>query len=64
MKNNVIAQKPTRPGKALFSIGLEPQEREALDKAAATEDRSSAYVARRAVLGWLKEKGFLNEKQG
>jgi hypothetical protein len=27
--------------------------------AAAAEDRPAAYVARRAILDWLKEKGFM-----
>jgi hypothetical protein len=43
----------------MFSLRLNPDERKALDKAAAAEDRPSAYVARRAILDWLKEKGFL-----
>jgi predicted transcriptional regulator len=60
MKKTVKPQiKTPRRGKALFSIGLDPQERAALDKAAGAEDRSSAYVARRAVLDWLKANGFL-----
>jgi predicted transcriptional regulator len=45
--------------KPLFSLSLDPAERAALDKAAVKEDRSSAYVARRAIIEWLKERGFL-----
>jgi predicted transcriptional regulator len=45
--------------KTPLGLGLDPQERAALDKAAGAEDRSSAYVARRAVLDWLKANGFL-----
>jgi predicted transcriptional regulator len=45
--------------KPLFSMGLEPAERAALDKAAKAEDRPAAYVARRALVMWLKEQGFL-----
>jgi hypothetical protein len=47
------------PPKNPLGLGLDPQERAALDKAAGTEDRSSAYVARRAVLEWLKASGYL-----
>jgi predicted transcriptional regulator len=43
----------------LFSLSLDPAERAALDKAAGKEDRSSAYVARRAIVEWLKEHGYL-----
>ena len=45
--------------KPIFGIRLSADERKALDKAAAAEDRPSAYVARRAILDWLKSKGFL-----
>jgi hypothetical protein len=38
-------------------------EHEALDKAAAAEDRSSGYIARRALVEWLKEKGFLKVRK-
>jgi len=41
------------------AILTDPAERKALDKAAEAEDRSAAYVARRAITEWLKEKGFL-----
>jgi hypothetical protein len=51
--------KPLPRAKPLFSLGLDPAERKALDKAAEAEDRSAAYVARRAITEWLKEKGFL-----
>lgn len=40
-------------------MGLEPKEREALEKAAKAEDRPSTYVARRAVVEWLKTNGWL-----
>jgi len=43
----------------MLSIRLGPDERKALEKAAKEEDRPMAYVARRAILDWLKEKGFL-----
>jgi predicted transcriptional regulator len=46
-------------GKSMFGYRLSAAEREALDKAAAAEDRSSGYIARRALVDWLKEKGFL-----
>jgi hypothetical protein len=52
--------KSTRRGqKKLFCIGLLADEREALSKAALSEDRSSAYIARRVLLTWLKEEGWL-----
>jgi predicted transcriptional regulator len=47
------------PGKSKFGYRLNAAEHEALDKAAAAEDRSSGYIARRALVEWLKEKGFL-----
>jgi predicted transcriptional regulator len=58
MKKAQPAPKPAR-AKPLFSLGLDPDERKALAKAAAAEDRSAAYVARRAITEWLKENGFL-----
>jgi len=45
--------------KPMFGIRLATEERRALEKAAKEEDRPMAYVARRAILDWLKEKGFL-----
>jgi hypothetical protein len=48
----------TQP-KAMFGVRLAAEEREALDKAAAAEDRSAAYIARRAILDWLKAQGYL-----
>jgi hypothetical protein len=53
-----VAAKPEP--KTMFGIRLATEEREALDKAAAAEDRPAAYVARRAILEWLKSNGFLN----
>jgi hypothetical protein len=41
----------------LISMGLSPEEREALQKAASAEDKPMAYVARRAAAAWLKEQG-------
>jgi predicted transcriptional regulator len=43
----------------MLSIRLSAEERKTLEKAAAAEDRPLAYVARRAILEWLKTKGFL-----
>jgi hypothetical protein len=43
----------------VFGVRLSADERKALDMAAAAEDRPAAYVARRAILDWLKEKGFM-----
>jgi predicted transcriptional regulator len=42
-------------------MGLSPEEREALQKAASAEDKPIAYVARRAVVAWLKEQGWLKK---
>jgi predicted transcriptional regulator len=44
---------------SMFSIRLSSAERKALEKAGAAEDRPLAYIARRAILDWLKENGFL-----
>ena len=49
---------PKSQTKPVFGVRLSADERKALDKAAAAEDRPAAYVARRAILDWLKEKGF------
>ena len=43
----------------VFGIRLSADERQALDSAASAEDRPAAYVARRAILEWLREKGYL-----
>jgi predicted transcriptional regulator len=43
----------------MFGIRLSADERKALDSAASAEDRPAAYVARRAILEWLREKGFM-----
>jgi hypothetical protein len=42
-------------------MGLSPEEREALQKAASAEDKPIAYVARRVVVAWLKEQGWLKK---
>jgi predicted DNA-binding protein len=46
-------------GARMLSVRLEEEVHEALAAAGKAEDRSSAYVARRAILEWLKKKGFL-----
>ena len=58
MKKPAVKSK-TRRVKPLFSMGLERKEREALEKAAKAEDRPAAYVARRALVEWLKANGWL-----
>jgi len=50
---------PKKATKAPFNVRLDLDERAALEAAGAAEDRPAAYVARRAILEWLKEKGFL-----
>jgi len=59
MSRQVMTKKIVKAPSPMFSLRLSPDERKALDKAAAAEDRPSAYVARRAILDWLKEKGFM-----
>ena len=53
-----MVKKIAKP-KPMFSIRLGDDERKALEKAAAAEDRPMAYIARRAISDWLREKGFL-----
>jgi predicted transcriptional regulator len=57
MKKVKPAPKPQ--AKPVFGVRISADERKALDKAATAEDRPAGYVARRAILDWLKEKGFL-----
>jgi hypothetical protein len=59
MSRQVMAKKVVKAPSPMFSLRLTPDERKALDKAAAAEDRPSAYVARRAITDWLRERGFL-----
>ena len=42
-----------------FSIRLTPEARRALLRAGEAEERPAAWLAQRAVMQWLKEKGFL-----
>lgn len=59
MKMSIKREAAKPQPKTMFGIRLATEEREALDKAAAAEDRPAAYVARRAILDWLKERGYL-----
>jgi predicted transcriptional regulator len=43
----------------MFSVRFEPPHRKALDAAAKREDRTAAYIVRRATIDWLKANGFL-----
>jgi hypothetical protein len=54
-----MVKKVVKAPKPMFSIRLSADERKALEKAGAAEDRPLAYVARRAIRDWLKENGFL-----
>ena len=54
-----IVPAPKSQAKPVFGVRLSEDERKALDNAAEAEDRPAAYVARRAILEWLKKKGFL-----
>ena len=51
--------KPKASIKPGFTVRLEAEARAALDKAAAAEDRPSAYLVRQFVREALKAKGFL-----
>jgi hypothetical protein len=51
--------KPAVPKSISFSIRLAPVARAALIKAGEAEERPAAWIAQRAVMTWLKEKGFL-----
>lgn len=54
-----MAKKIVKAPSPMFSIRLSADERKVLEKAATAEDRPLAYVARRAIMEWLKEKGFM-----
>jgi hypothetical protein len=41
-------------------IRLDPQERDALQRAANADDRSMSALARKLLVEWLKEKGWLD----
>ena len=67
-KEGAIVKKPARrktaSGQAsrampLFTLGLPPESRKALDKAAAAEQRASAWIARRCIEEWLRREGYL-----
>jgi hypothetical protein len=52
-------KKPAVAKTTAFSIRLTPRARAALIKAGEAEERAAAWIAQRAVLAWLKEKGYL-----
>jgi predicted transcriptional regulator len=54
-----MVKKVVKAPRPIFSLRLSADERRALEKAAKVEDRPAAYIARRAILDWLKEKGFM-----
>jgi hypothetical protein len=54
-----IVEKPESDERKMFSIRFEPVHRKALDAAAKREDRTAAYIVRRATVEWLKANGFL-----
>jgi hypothetical protein len=54
-----IVEKPEPGERKMFSVRFEPQHRKALDAAAKREDRTAAYIVRRATLDWLKAEGYL-----
>jgi hypothetical protein len=59
MKKPTKPAKPPVPKTISFSIRLSPTGRAALIKAGEAEERPAAWIAQRAVVAWLKEKGFL-----
>jgi predicted transcriptional regulator len=50
---------PSPPRKPPFGIRFDDDEKDALKKAGAAEDRSASYIVRRVVREWLTAKGFL-----
>lgn len=44
---------------APLGIRLEPEERGALEKAAASDDRTLSAMARKIITEWLKKRGYL-----
>ncbi len=46
---------------AMLALRINPETREALDRAAATEDRSVSYLVERILRAWLEERGFLSQ---
>jgi predicted DNA-binding protein len=54
-----IVEKPGSGERKMFSIRFDPLHRKALDAAAKREDRTAAYIVRRATIDWLKANGFL-----
>ena len=44
--------------KSAFGVRLEPEEREALDRAAADDDRALSAFVRRIVVEWLDANGY------
>lgn len=48
---------------ALVSLRLEPETKEALDRAAKDEDRKTADLVAAVVKLWLRQHGYLNGKK-
>ena len=46
-----------------IGIRLEPAEREALERAAAADDRTMSAFARRVLVEWLRKGGRLKQKR-
>jgi hypothetical protein len=55
---DAMTKRPTRRTLAV-QFRLSPQEMHALERAAETEERSIAAIARRVMLEWLKTQGYL-----
>jgi hypothetical protein len=54
-----LAEKARAEGKIIFSVRLDVAERDALEKAAKTDDRTAATVVRRLIRDFLKDGGLL-----
>ena len=46
-----------------IGIRLEPAEREALERAAAADDRTMSAFARRVLVEWLRKGGWLKKER-
>jgi hypothetical protein len=53
------AGRPKSPTTVPFSVRLKVEDREALIKAGAAEDRPAAWIAQRAIVAWLKAEGWI-----
>jgi hypothetical protein len=57
MARKIVAKPKATPPK-MFSVRFDQADRQALTAAAKAEDRSEAYIVRRATIDWLKGHGY------